>query len=180
MRYFCFSLLFILLFSQCRQQEEYTTIEFSGKPEVPLSIKEDHEYLLGKIHKITLYQDSTGRAAVKLKDLLEHHFAEEEDFALTPLGILPLLATGEVPEESKEIIELCEKLKSELLHLTIEHQLIKAFMSEIIQVATIENHPEVIEFEKALQQHANIEEEVLSPTIILIGEYLQLKSLHNP
>ena len=65
----------------------------------------------------------------------------------------------------------------QLPHLTMEHQLIKAYVDELKQVATLENLPGIIEFEKELQNHANIEEEVLFPTSILIGEYLKLKSI---
>jgi hypothetical protein len=108
---------------------------------------------------------------------MQHHFTEEEDYVLPPLGILPLLASGKLPEQRKEIIQLCEKLKSQLSHLSAEHQLIKAFVIELVQVSTNENHPAIIEFEKELQKHANTEEEVFFPTAILIGEYLKLKSL---
>ena len=156
---------------------ENTITEFSGKPAVPSTIKKEHEYLLDNIHKITLFQDSTGHAAVKLKELMQHHFNEEEDYVLPPLGLLPLLASGKLPEQSKEVIQLCEKLKSQLSHLSAEHQLIKAFMDELMQAATKENHLEIIEFEKELQQHATTEEEVFFPAAILIGEYLKLKSL---
>ena len=126
---------------------------------------------------MTLFKDSTGIAAINLQDLMIHYFAEEEGFVFPPLGVLPLLASGELPEKSKEIIELSEKLKSELLNLTVEHQFIKAYIDELIIAAANDNHPKVIEFEKELQKHANIEEEVLFPTVILIGEYLKLKSL---
>lgn len=177
MKHFYYILLFVLFFYQCRHKEENSITQYSGKPEVPSSIKKEHEYLLDKIHKITLFQDSTGHAAVKLNDLMQHHFNEEEDYVLPPLGLLPLLASGKLPEQSKAVILLCEKLKSQLSHLSAEHQLIKAFMDELKKAATNENHLEIIEFEKELQKHANTEEEVFFPTAILIGEYLKLKSL---
>lgn len=41
---------------------------------------------------VELFYSLTGRAAVKLSDLMQHHFKEEEDFVLPPLGLLPLLA----------------------------------------------------------------------------------------
>jgi len=169
--------MFVLFICQCRHKEENTITQFPGRPEVPSSIKKEHEYLLDKIHKITLFQDSTGLAAVKLNDLMQHHFKEEEDFVLPPLGLLPLLASGKLPEQSKEVILLTEKLKSQLSHLSVEHQLIKAYMDELMQAATNEKHPEIIEFEKELQKHANTEEEVFFPAAILIGEYLKLKSM---
>lgn len=166
-----------MVFCQCRPKEENTVTQFSGKPEVPSSIKKEHKYLLDKIRKITLYQDSTGYEALKLYELMQHHFAEEEDYALPPLGILPLLANGKIPEQRKEIIQLCEKLKTNLSHLSAEHQLITAYANELMQAAIKENHPEVIEFEKELQKHANTEKEVIFPTAILIGEFLKIKSL---
>lgn len=177
MKYFYYILLFVLFFCHCRHKERNAITQFSGKPQVPSSIKKEHEYLLDKIHKITLFQDSTGRAAIKLNDLLQHHFTEEEDYVLPPLGILPLLASGKLPDSTKEVTQLCEQLKSQLLHLSAEHQLIKAFMDELMQSATNENHPGIIEFEKELEKHANTEEEVFFPAAILIGEYLKLKAL---
>lgn len=177
MKYFCCILLLVLFTSQCRPKEENTITQFSGKPEVPSSIRAEHQYLLDKIYKISLFQDSTGRVAIKLNELMQHHFNEEEDYVLPPLGLLPLLSTGKLPEQSKEVIVLTEKLKSQLSHMSAEHQLIKAFMAELILVASKENHPEIIEFEKEIHKHANTEEEILFPTAILIGEYLKLKSM---
>lgn len=177
MKHFYYTLLLALFIFQCRPKEEKTFTQFPGMPEVPSSIKKEHEYLLEKIHEITLFQDSTGLAAVKLNDLMQHHFKEEEDFVLPPLGLLPLLTSGKLPEQSKEVIELCEKLKSQISHLSVEHQLIKAYMDELMQAASNENHLEIIEFEQELQKHARTEEEVFFPTAILIGEYLKLKSM---
>lgn len=177
MKHFCYILLLVLFISQCRPKEENIITQFSGKLEVPSSIKAEHKYLLDKIYKISLFQDSTGRVAIKLNDLMQHHFKEEEDYVLPPLGLLPLLSTGKLPEQSKEVIVLTEKLKSQLSHMSAEHQLIKAFMDELILVAAKENHPEIIEFEKEIHKHANTEEEILFPTAILIGEYLKLKSM---
>ena len=177
MKYYSYILLLALVFLQCRHKTETTSIQFSEKPGVPSSIKKEHENLLNQIHKLTLLKDSTGPAATKLFNLMQHHFKEEEDFVLQHLSLLPLLANGKVPGQSKEIIDLSGKLKMQLPHLTMEHQLIKAYVDELKQVATHENLPGIIEFEKELQNHANIEEEVLFPTSILIGEYLKLKSI---
>lgn len=106
---------------------------------------------------------------------MKHHFKEEEDFVLPSLGLLPLLASGKLPEQSKEVMLLTEKLQSKISHLSVEHQLIKAYMDELKQAASDENRLEFIEFEKELQKHANTEEEVFFPAAILIAEYLKIK-----
>jgi hypothetical protein len=180
MKYFFYLLPLVLLIGQCGHKEENPVIQFHGKPEVPSSIKKDHEILLEQIHTITLFQDSAGVVAIKLNDLMQHHFKEEEEFALPPLGLLSLLASGKIPEQSNEIILLTDKLPSQLTHLSVEHQLIKAFMDELRQADSNGSHPEIIEFEKGLHKHANIEEEVFFPAAILIGEYLKLKVTRKP
>ena len=171
----------VILFSQCRQhtEENYITV-FPGKPGVPASIKSEHEYLLAQIDKMALFQDSTGIVAIKLKELMHHHFSEEEDYVLPPLGLLPLLAGGKIPDQGKAVVQLTEKLKTQLTHLSVEHQMIKAYIGELKEAAVKENHPGVIEFEKAVSKHAETEEEVFFPAAILIGEYLKLTSKEKP
>lgn len=169
-------LLFSLLLTQCKPKEDNTFSQFAGKPEIPASIKKEHEYLLDEIGRIALLEDSTGKAAVKLKKLMQHHFKEEEDYVLAPLGLLPSLIEGKIPAQSKAVIGLTDKLKAELNHMSAEHQLIKAYMDELIQAAGKENHPEVNSLEKEINKHAATEEEVFFPASILIGEFLKLKS----
>lgn len=180
MKHFFYSLLIVLFIGQCRHKEENPVIQFPGKPDVPSSIKKEHEYLLDQIHKITLFQDSAGLAAIKLNDLMQHHFKEEEDFVLPPLGLLSLLASGKLPEQSNDIILLTDQLATQLTHLSLEHQFIKAYMAELKQADSYGSHPEIIEFEKELHKHANTEEEVFFPAAILIGEYLKLKVTKKP
>jgi hypothetical protein len=168
-------LLLGLLLSQCRPKPDNTITNFAGKPAVPAAIKSEHEKLLNATGKIAQLTDSTGRAAAKLKELMLHHFKEEEDYVLPPLGCLPALTTGNLPAKSNEVIALTEKLKTQLNHMSAEHQLIKAYMQEVIQAAATENHPEAIALEQELSKHATMEEEVLFPAAILVGEYLKIK-----
>jgi len=167
---------FALLFSHCRPraEESYITL-FPHKPGVPSSIKAEHELLLAQVNAIALFQDSTGLVAAEIQELMQHHFAEEEDFVLPPLGLLPMVVSGEIPEQSKEVIQLTDKLKSQLAHMTLEHQMISALMEQLKEVSTQENHPEVIDFDRALHKHAITEEEIYFPAAILVGEFLKLK-----
>ncbi|HEX5169389.1 MAG TPA: hemerythrin domain-containing protein [Cyclobacteriaceae bacterium] len=171
--------LLVLFTSQCRDKGvdyNYITL-FPGKPDVPSSIKNEHDSLLARLHVITLFQDSTGIVATKLLELMEHHFREEEDFVFPPLGLLPALASGEIPEKSVEVIQLTEKLKAQLTHMSMEHQLIKASLEELVHVPAKENHSEIIAFIQDVHKHATIEEEVYFPAAIMVGEYLKLRAL---
>jgi hypothetical protein len=176
-KHYSYLVLLALIFFQCRHKEENTNTQFPGKPEAPSSIKKEHENLLARINKLASLKDSAGRAAGKLQNLMQHHFTEEEDYVLPQLGLLPLLASGKLPDQSNEVIQLSEKLQSNLSHLSVEHQFIKACLDELKQVAAKEDMPEIIEFEKEIQKHAHTEEEVLFPAAVLVGEYLKLKFL---
>lgn len=150
--------------------------QFPGKPEVPATLKEDHIYLLKKLERIAFFQDSSGLTARKLKNLMQHHFQEEEDYVLSPLGLLPMLASGKIPEQSGTVIKLTEKFKSQLTHMNIEHQMIAAYLEEMRLADKDKNHPEIFEFEKEVHKHAKGEEEVFFPAAILVGDFLKLKS----
>ena len=171
--------LLVLLTCQCRDKkvDDNYIILFPGKPDMPSSIKSEHDSLLARLHIITSFQDSTGFLAIKLLELMEHHFMEEENFVFPPLGLLPSLASGEIPEKSEDVIQLSEKLKSQLTHMSVEHQLIKASMDELAQAAAKESHPEIIAFIHDVHKHATIEEEIYFPAAILVGEYLKVRAL---
>jgi len=176
MKYLICLMSLVLLVSQCRDKEPDYISLFPGKPDVPSAIKQEHEHLHGEIHGFTLWKDSTGLVAVKLDSLMQHHFKEEENFVLPPLGHLPLLASGALPAQHEAVIGLPEKLKSQLTHISAEHQLIKAYMGELRQATVRDHHPEITEFENELHKHVTSEEEVLVPAAILVGEYRKIKS----
>ena len=172
MKLLSLGIVVMIITVQCRHREpDYITI-FPGKPEVPSSVKKEHEHLLGQIRPLTLLQDSTGIAAGKLYALMEFHFKEEEDYVLPPLGILPLLASGKMPEQHKEIILLTEKLRNRMAIMSAEHQKTKAHMEELKRLAGKEILPEILETEKRLHAHAALEEEILFPAVLFIGDYL--------
>ena len=172
--YFLFFIpLLLIQCSKGAKEYNYETM-FPGKPGVPASVMKEHKMLLTQISELSLRQDSTGMIAMKLREIMEHHFKEEEDFVLPVLGILPSLADGKMPEHAEEIIGLTQKIKEQLPHLSAEHQMIRAHLEELRLAADREGHPGVKEFLEAIHEHAGIEEEILFPAAIVIGDFLKL------
>lgn len=170
--------LFLLafFFIHCsRNKTEPVVFPYTGKPNVPASIKERHDTILNQISHFTSLPDSSGKLAIKLKELMAHHFGEEEEYVLPALGVLPLLANGNLPVEKEKLVLLIDRFKSNFTHMLAEHQLIKAYLGELIQMSEKEHHPGLEFFKKELDAHASEEEEVFFPTVILIGEYLKMK-----
>ena len=177
---YLFFLILLVSISQCKPKVDNAIAQFPGKPEVPSSIKETHLAILERIQKMTMYNDSSAGIAMKLDSLMQHHFKEEEDLILPPLGLLPSLANDQMPEQTKDVIRLSENIKTMMTHMSVEHQLIAAYIKELKQASTMENQAEIMEFEKEVIKHAVSEEEIFFPAAIMVGEYLKLKLADKP
>ena len=145
------------------------------KPKIPESLKLEHDELHKQLAEATKAGGKIGEAAKVVAQTLHQHFVSEEEFALPPLGILPLIAKGNITEDMKEVVKMTDKLKAELPKMLEEHKAIVAALDKLIKVAKEENKPEFAVFAEKLKLHANAEEEVTYPTALLIGEYLKLK-----
>jgi RecG-like helicase len=141
----------------------------------PISLKEEHEELHSMLRKATKLSGKTGEAAKTVAELMHPHFVKEEEYALPPLGLLPLLSSGKLSEEMKQVLSMTDKLKTELPEMLAEHKQIVAALEVLVKHSTAEHHAEVAEFAEKLMLHAQTEEEVSYPTAILIGEYIRLK-----
>jgi hypothetical protein len=142
---------------------------------IPQPLKTEHNELHEMLKSATQLPGKTGEEAKNVAKLLHPHFINEEEYALPPLGLLPLLAEGKFSKEMEAVLTMTEKLKSNLPKMLAEHQQIVTALKVLINAAKDENHPEVADFAEKLMLHAKTEEEVTYPTSILIGEYVKLK-----
>ncbi len=173
MKWLCY-IVFLFVLTHCRTKEKYVSLPTPSQISTPSSVKKEHEYLLDLIRQFSTEKDSAGRTANKILVTMEHHFSEEESYVLPPLGILPQLAKREVPAYSDSILALIKKFRTNSAHMIAEHQLINAYIEEWLNTDGA-NRQEILFFKNELEAHARLEEEVLFPAAILIGEYLQLK-----
>lgn len=164
----------LLVGANCEKQEERHSTVKPGN--IPSSLKEEHEELHAGLAKITALPGNTGKAAQKVADALHPHFVSEEEYAMPPLALLQDLAAGKYGESMNEEMLLSKKLKEQLPQMLKEHQEIVSLLSELESAAAQEDHPEAVEFAKRLKAHAVMEEQVLYPASILVGEYLDMKS----
>ena len=104
---------------------------------------------------------------------LEKHFKEEEEYVFPLLGILPMLAKGEVPGESQKLIGMMNHFTENSGHMIAEHQIIGVQLYELQRVSHDAGMKKFIE---DVQAHAKMEEEILFPAAILAGEYLKIKT----
>jgi hypothetical protein len=142
---------------------------------IPHTMELEHEELHKELRKGTREGGETGEAAKKLAKILHPHFVKEEDFALPPLGLLPLLSKGRVTPDMKDILLMTDKLKTELNQMLKEHKQILNALKKLVVAAKKERKLEYLRFADRLTTHAKAEEELYYPAAILVGEYVKLK-----
>jgi hypothetical protein len=143
--------------------------------EIPKTLRVEHERLRAELARATQLGGNTGEAARAVGQLLQEHFVKETEFALPPLGALPLLGAGQVTPEMGAIVALTDRLQAELPGMLEEHDAIVGALERQAVSARQEGRPECVHLAEQLMLHAQTEEEVLYPTTLLIGEYLKLR-----
>jgi hypothetical protein len=142
---------------------------------IPHSIKEEHHELHAELVSASKAGGRTGAAATTVAKLMHPHFLKEEEYALPPLGLLADLAKGATVAEMRDVLALTDKLKTELSNMLEEHQAIVGALKVLTAAATEEKKPEVAEFARRLMHHAMIEEQVMYPAALLVGEHVRLR-----
>jgi regulator of replication initiation timing len=141
----------------------------------PRSLQLEHLELRHFIAKAAHEDGELGEAARLVGRLLEGHTHKEEAFAMPPLSLLAALAAGKLERSMGEILPQAEWLKKNLGELVAEHHAILAALEKLVAAARAANRFDYVEFAEDLMNHARMEEEILYPAAILVGEYLKLR-----
>jgi hypothetical protein len=145
------------------------------KTEAPPGLKSGHRELHEELERAAQAGGKTGAAAQQVLRTLHPHILLEEEFAMPPLGLLRRLAAGEVTPDMAGILRTTDTLKAELPRMLDEHRLIVDALTKLMQAATSEQQTGYARFAQKLILHAQMEEEVLYPAAILVGEYIKAK-----
>jgi Hemerythrin HHE cation binding domain len=142
--------------------------------DAPESLRFEHDALHEQLEKACRSGGATGDAARRVMDLLGPHVRFEEDFAIPPLVLLPALASGAFTPEMEEILSKSDRLKEALPGMLADHRRIAAALTRLMQAATEEKQYGFAEFARKVILHAQLEEEVLYPAAIVVGDYVRL------
>lgn len=142
---------------------------------VPPSLRVEHEELHAELASASKAPGRIGEAARGVARIMHPHFLREDEYAIPPLSLLGRLAQGQVASDMAEVLPLVARLKDELPLMLEEHRAIIGALQKLADVAIADGKPEYVQFAERLKLHAQVEEEVLYPAAILVGEYLKLK-----
>jgi hemerythrin HHE cation binding domain-containing protein len=142
------------------------------KFDIPAPLRADHDELDAQLKRATRAPGAVGEAAREVARLVYPHFEREKEFALPPLGLLADVVRGALRSEMREALAMSRKLKSELGAMFDEHRQIVAALEKLRAAADAAGRAEIEELAVALERHAEMEERVLYPAAVLLGEHL--------
>jgi hypothetical protein len=143
--------------------------------QIPPSLQAEHAELHAELRRLADEPGQIGAAAREVAALLHPHFTREEQFALPPLGVLVALADGRITPDMQSALALARKLKSLMPQMLEEHIAIVGALQTLADTAREVDRPDVALLAQKVIVHAQVEEEVLYPAAIVIGEYLATK-----
>ena len=146
-----------------------------SRAELPSVLRMAHEELHEEMVQATRLGGETGIAAKAVVRVLVPHVLLEEEFGIPPLSLLPRLARGEISPDMASVLRWTDLLKAELPRMLHEHELIVQALQVFLRAASAEQHTGYARLAQKLILHAQLEEEVLYPASIVVGEYVRLK-----
>jgi hemerythrin-like domain-containing protein len=146
---------------------------------IPKALQAEHHDLFESLEAATKSGGKTGEAAKRAMAVLKPHFEKEERFALPQLGALETLTRkgAAVPAGLREdLIRRTDSFRAELDGMLAEHKQISAALKDMREAAAQEKKDDVAELAEMITGHAEMEEQVLYPAALLVGEYARAMS----
>ena len=144
------------------------------KTTVPRFLVDEHREIRRELARAVEAGGKTGEAARNLSRVLLPHMEREDRLALPPLGILEDLARRTGPLDPSAVLRHHEALVEALPELLREHGFIVGALEALEAAARAEKRETIAALSQRLIHHARLEEEILYPAAVLVGEYLKL------
>ena len=91
------------------------------------------------------------------------------------MGLLAELAEGRATHDMTIVESMSKRLNAELPLMLEEHKVIRNAAKRLAKAGRISKDAECEKFAEKVIRHSELEEQVLYPASIIIGEYLRLK-----
>ncbi len=112
-------------------------------------------------------------AAERLAQLCLPHFEREEKFVFPILSLLPELTRGNLRPEMAEVLPLVSEFMAMQAALDKQHQSIQAAIDALLLACHREKNTKFAEFAFSLRVHERMEDEIIYPAVLLIGNFLR-------
>jgi hypothetical protein len=144
-----------------------------SRSNIPKGLLLGHDEVRAELVRATEMQGRVGDAAAEVARLCLPHFEHEEKSLFPILSILPEMAAGIVRPEMAEILPMVSAFKAWHETADEQHQSIANAIHGMLVAAYREDNREIIEFGYCLRVHERLEDDVIYPTALMIGNYVQ-------
>jgi DNA-binding NarL/FixJ family response regulator len=141
--------------------------------EMQKALRREREHMRGQLAQGASEQGHLGDAAREVERILREHALREENFALPPLGLLPMLAIGLVWSEMRPAVSMAANLKADLPQMLEDHEAVVTALQALEHLAWQAGRLDLTLLAQRLMQHLEIETEVLYPAAIVAGQFLE-------
>jgi hemerythrin superfamily protein len=152
-----------------------STFNWNGKLAAPNALRLGHDEARAEFVRASMEGGRIATAGKSLAELCLPHFEHEEHSIFPVLALLPDLQRGKLRPEMREVMPLIAAFRTKHDALNDHHQSIASAIEALLQAAHKEKNREFAEFAYNLRVHEMIEDEVIYPTVVLIGKYLHEK-----
>lgn len=139
----------------------------------PPSLRREHEELHADLARAGQMPGLLGQTAREVARIMHPHFLREDEYAIPPLSLLPRLARGQVTPDMADVLPLVARLKEEMPLMIEEHRAILGAVRAFALAAEGDGDEKCIRLAAELTVHAQLEEEVLYPAAVLVGEFVK-------
>jgi hypothetical protein len=148
--------------------------------DTPHALRMEDKHLREDLARAIKDDGAVGAAARDLDRLLAPHLEEREKSVLRPLGLLRALARDESGLDRAQAIAAVDQIARDLPKLEQEHRAVYDANKRLLDAVNREHKPQYLDVTDRVWSHIRLEEEVLYPTVILVGRYLKLQERGKP
>jgi hypothetical protein len=151
-----------------------------GKLEVPIPLRIEHSRLRNDLALARQDPGAVGDAARVLERAWGPHLAHAEASVLPPLGVLRALTRNEAIPDAAQAIAMSTQLERDLPALLDEHRTLYDATKRFMDAASREHKPVFEDLARRLWIHLRLEEDVLYPSVLLVGQQLKARETAKP
>ena len=150
-------------------------LDWNGKLNVPHALLLDHDEVRIGLVRARLEGGPIAEASERLAQLCLPHFEYEEKSVFPVLALLPHMGPDSLKMEMMGVMPLISEFDARQDAIAKDHQSIQDALLALLRAAHQRENREFARLAYRLRVHEWIEDEVIYPTIALIGHYLRGK-----
>jgi hypothetical protein len=139
----------------------------------PEAFRLEHDYLRTQLVTASMEPGATGKAAKRVALVCATHFEQEEKHVYPVFRFLHHVAMGDVQADMASVLPLVSRFTMRHARLQSDHKSISTAVRELFAAARKDGQTHIADLAYRLWLHERMDEAVVYPMVILIGNYVR-------